>query len=75
MARFRGTLNNGIRKERSLLGHGSTGLVAEINGWFTGVRVVCMNDDGADLFVVYETGGSNDPSKQTEIVRVRGKAK
>ena len=60
MAQFRGVLQ-GNRGEASRLGHKSTGLVAIVNGWKGGVRVVAQWDEEAgDTFDVYATGGSEN---------------
>jgi len=59
MAQFRGTLR-GIRGEVSKLGHKTSGLTADINGWHSGIRVEAEYDEKnqTDVFTVYKTGGS-----------------
>ena len=62
MARFRGIVKSG-RGESTRLGHTSTGLSTHCNGWDGGIAVYAGNSNGtqpgADRFVVYVTGGSN----------------
>lgn len=59
MARFRGLLQ-GTRGEVSRLGHKSSGLRVEADGWNSGVEVRAYVDaDDRDVFEVYRTGGSN----------------
>lgn len=60
MAQFRATIQ-GQRGQASRLGSKKSGLVADINGWHNGVRVLAEYDEknGTDVFVVYKTGGSS----------------
>lgn len=66
MARFR-ALIQGTRGEASRLGH--QGIRASVNGWHCGVKVCGGIEDGADVFYVYATSGSN-PSRQDVPVAV-----
>lgn len=59
MAQFRGRIITN-RGQVSRLGHKSTGLTLEANGWNSGVRIEAFNDGDGDRFEVYATGGSND---------------
>lgn len=59
MARFRGTII-GARGAASRLGHASSGLIVEANGWNAGFRIEVTADGERDVFRVYETGGSNN---------------
>ena len=59
MARFRGTLEGG-RGQVSRLGTPKSGLMANVNGWESGVRVSALvGADGCDAFEIEVTGGSN----------------
>lgn len=63
MARFRATIR-GARGEASRLGHASTGIKADVNGWESGVSVEAEAVAGnADMFYVYATGGSNGSAR------------
>jgi len=59
MAQFRGTVQ-GNRSETSRLGHKTSGLVTECNGWNVGVRCVARYNEeaGRDEIMIYETSGS-----------------
>lgn len=60
MARFYGS-TQGERGETTRLGHRR--IRAEARGWDSGVRIVGEVDgNGQDVFYVYATHGSNDPS-------------
>lgn len=59
MARFRAEMQ-GNRGEASRLGSTSSGIVATVNGWNDGVKVIASVDrEGHDTLSVYATGGSN----------------
>ena len=61
MARFRATIK-GARGEASRLGTAKSGLLVYANGWNSGVCVdVGVNENGKDVFHVYQTGGSHNP--------------
>jgi hypothetical protein len=59
MAQFRARIISGKGSEVSRLGHKTTGITTECNGWNVGVRVEAAHVDGQDVFTVYATGGSN----------------
>lgn len=67
MAQFRGTLKGG-RAEVSRLGHKTTGLTAEVNGWDIGCRVEITHENGEDVVRVYRTRGSA-PDSETTLLR------
>lgn len=59
MANFKGSIRGG-RGAVSRLGHKTTGLTTENNGWNGGVRVCARySEEHGDLFAIYATGGSN----------------
>ena len=71
MARFRGTVQCG-GGEASRLGSEKSGLVVEANGWNLGVRVrAWVDDEGNDVFDVYETKGSNNHSSKL-VMTIQG---
>ena len=59
MAQFRGTVQ-GNRSETSRLGHKTSGLVTECNGWNIGVKCVARYNEEADRdeIMIYKTSGS-----------------
>ena len=59
MAQFRGTVQ-GNRSETSRLGHKTTGLTTECNGWNIGVKCIARYNEkaGVDEIMIYETSGS-----------------
>ena len=59
MAQFRGTVQ-GNRSQSSRLGHKTSGLTTECNGWNIGVRCYAYFDEetGKDTINVTVTGGS-----------------
>ena len=59
MAQFRGTVQ-GNRSETSRLGHKTSGLVTECNGWNIGVKCVARYNKEADRdeIMIYKTSGS-----------------
>ena len=59
MAQFRGTVQ-GNRSQTSRLGHKSSGLETECNGWNIGVRCVARYNKEADRdeIMIYKTSGS-----------------
>lgn len=59
MAQFYGSIQ-GNRGEATRLGSRSSGMVATVNGWDVGARVVIRHIDGEDVIYVYRTGGSNN---------------
>ncbi len=59
MAHFRGTARGGTTTA-SRLGHKTTGMVTECNGWDSGIRAEASFRAGiGDCIIVYATGGSN----------------
>ncbi len=69
MSRFYGEMHN----ERSAItkcGH-KDGLTAHIRGWNAGIRVECYVDqEGNDQFMVWSTGGSNQPGNNDLLAEV-----
>ena len=59
MAQFRGTVQ-GNRSQSSRLGHKTSGLTTECNGWNIGVKCYAYHDKdtGKDVIRVYRTSGS-----------------
>jgi|HubBroStandDraft_6_1064221.scaffolds.fasta_scaffold969713_1 hypothetical protein len=58
MAQFRAVIK-GSRREASKLGHKSSGIRAEVNGWNLGILIYGWSDpEKGDVFEVYLTGGS-----------------
>ena len=60
MAQFRGTVQ-GNRSQSSRLGHKTSGLTTECNGWNIGVRCYAYHDEetGKDIIKVTRTSGSS----------------
>ena len=60
MAQFRGSVQ-GNRSEASRLGHKTSGLTTECNGWNIGVRCYAYHDEetGKDVIKVTQTHGSS----------------
>ena len=57
MAQFRAECKGG-GKSASRLGHKTTGISCQVNGWDAGIRVEGHYDeDLGDVFVVYQTSG------------------
>lgn len=62
MARFMGIVQ-GARGEASRVGGASSGIRAQAQSWNVGVKVYGRATDGyRDVFELYMTGGSNNPS-------------
>jgi len=59
VAQFRGTVQ-GNRSESSRLGHKTSGLTTDCNGWNIGVRCYAYHDEetGKDVIRVTQTSGS-----------------
>ena len=58
MAQFRAEIKGG-KGSISRLGHKTTGISCQANGWDAGIRVEAHHDeDLGDVFVVYQTSGS-----------------
>ena len=71
MARFRATAH-GNRGQASRLGSTASGMVATVNGWDDGIKVIARVDaDGADVLDVYATGGSNARLALTHVGTMR----
>jgi hypothetical protein len=68
--------NRNKRGEASRLGTPKSGIAARINGWDAGVEVYAQStDDGADVFRVHVSGGSNEtlcPAVSMIVRRVNG---
>ena len=69
MAHFRGTITGSQDKEISRLGHKSTGLITEANGWDIGIRVEMSHnkETGYDEATVFLTSGSNHRESDKRI--------
>jgi hypothetical protein len=64
----------GSRKPVHRLGHKSSGIRAQAQGWDVGVKIQGAPkplDPDRDMFDIYVTGGSNDPSVQFKIGTVQ----
>ena len=58
MAQFRAEIKGG-KGSVSRLGHKTTGISCQANGWDSGIRVEGYHDeDLGDIFLVYQTSGS-----------------
>lgn len=61
MSKFYGEMSGADRKTVTRRGHSH--LSAHLRGWNKSIRVECSEDDsGKEVYKVYETGGSNNPS-------------
>ena len=71
MAQYRGTVQ-GNRSQSSRLGHKTTGLTTECNGWDIGVRCYAYFDEetGKDTINVTVTGGSRGIRKCETIATI-----
>jgi hypothetical protein len=59
MARFYMTAHGQAKNPSTARGSEKSGLVVHVNGWEKGVKVVAsVDDEGRDVFEVYETNGS-----------------
>ena len=61
MAQFTGTIKGFSPNKISRRGSKNSGLIAEINGWNLGIKIVAKHDKKTyqDIFMVYKTKGSN----------------
>ena len=73
MAQFRGTVEGG-RSVASRLGHKTTGLATECNGWDTGVKVEAQWNEKlqCDEFYIFHTNGSSMKHKFVQIAKITG---
>ena len=73
MAQFRGTIKGSRDKTTSRLGHRTTGLITECNGWNIGItcRAVYDEKQGLDVIEVYKTSGSSPHNHKTLIAIVK----
>ena len=71
MAQFRGTVH-GNRSVASRLGHKSSGLTTECNGWNIGIECYAYYDDekNRDVIKVYKTRGSSYSSSRDLIATI-----
>ena len=61
MGKFYGEMSDSGRNTVIMRGHSH--LSTHLRGWNKGIRVECSEDDsGKEVYKVYETGGSNNPS-------------
>ena len=59
MAQYRAEIKGG-KSSVSRLGHKTTGISCQANGWESGIRVEGhFDDDLGDVFMVYQTSGSS----------------
>jgi hypothetical protein len=74
MAQFKGTIKGSRNTTISKLGHKTTGLVTECNGWNIGVTCRAVYDEelGKDVIEVYQTNGSSNNRKQKLIAVIDG---
>lgn len=61
MAQFRATIQ-GNKGLASRLGTKKSGIVATVNGWTIGLKIIAKRANGQDIIEVWYTGGSNDPA-------------
>ncbi len=73
MAHFKAEINNG-KSSVSRLGHKTAGIVTTTAGWGSGVDIEAVYDGDTkqDIFVVYATGGSNQPGDRHLLGRLIG---
>ena len=73
MAQFRGTVEGG-RSIASRLGHKTTGLATECNGWDTGVKVEAQWNEKlqCDEVYIFHTNGSSMKHKFVQIAKITG---
>ena len=69
MARFIGRLK-GARGPVSRIGHGTSGLIATVDGWDCGVRIVARAEGKTDIIEVFATGGSNGTRPDKRIAQI-----
>ena len=74
MAQYRGTVQ-GNRSMTSRLGHKTTGLTTECNGWDIGVRCYAYYDEetGKDVIEITKTSGSGYGGVRETIAIIKGK--
>lgn len=70
MAQFRATIQGG-RGEAARLGHKTTGIEANVNGWDSGVKVSGYHTDDADKFDIYMTTGSSGDGRELYLGTVK----
>jgi hypothetical protein len=70
MSRFYADISGG-RGTATRQGHAASGIRGHIRGWNSGVKVIGRADDTADVFDIWETGGSSAPSNVKLIGSVR----
>jgi hypothetical protein len=70
MARFYSSLR-ADRGEVTKAGTAKSGLVGHVRGWNVGVEVVARDVDGADVFYIYVTKGSEGGSYAQRIGSVK----
>lgn len=72
MSHFYASINNHASKtEATRRGFASRGMTAHVRGWDIGVYVDVRHVDGKDVFTVYRSGGSNQPSLREKIAEVK----
>lgn len=71
MAQFRGEVE-GNRGPASRLGSKKSGIRTTAHGWHSGVKVYASHIDGADVFDIYATGGSNGSTPTRLIAQIQG---
>ena len=74
MAQYRGSVSGG-RGQASRLGHKTTGMTTECNGWNVGVKCVATYNDktGKDEILVYATSGSGYGGRNEQIAIIQEK--
>ena len=72
MAQFRGTITGSRDTTISKLGHKTTGLMTECNGWNVGITCIAEYREsiGKDVISVYRTNGSSNKKHWELIVEV-----
>lgn len=60
----------GEKGEATCRGHKQ--IVSHVRGWNIGIRVIATHDQkGGDVFVVYQTGGSNNSCLDKRLITIR----
>lgn len=69
MSRLYASIDSDARKTQAT-SRGYKHMSAHVRGWDNGVEVVANGNGGKDVFYIYATGGSNNPSR--ELIAVVG---
>ena len=72
MSRFYGSLSGSAKTAATR--RGTSGIESHTRGWDGGIRVEAFADGADDVFLVYTTRGSNNPSYQAQLGTLRVRA-